>query len=100
MPKKILSPKVVVDPVYGIIDIRPVLAMVETEEFQALGDKRQLGMSHIVFPSATHTRLARTTRRASLPTGGSIMDSSLRAKATRLQAMRCITISATPRSHM
>jgi HD superfamily phosphohydrolase len=58
MPKKILSPKVVVDPIYGIIDIRPVLAMVETEEFQALGDKRQLGMSHIVFPSATHTRKA------------------------------------------
>lgn len=56
--KKIRSPKVVVDPIYGIIDIRPVLAMVETEEFQALGDKRQLGMSHLVFPSATHTRKA------------------------------------------
>jgi HD superfamily phosphohydrolase len=52
------SPKVIADPIYGIIDIRPVLAMVETPEFQALGDKRQLGMSYLVFPSATHTRKA------------------------------------------
>ncbi len=52
------SPKVVADPLYGIIDIRPVLAMVETREFQALGDKRQLGMAYLTFPSATHTRKA------------------------------------------
>ncbi len=52
------SPKVVADPVYGIIDIRPVLAMVDTPEFQALGDKRQLGMSYLTFPSATHSRKA------------------------------------------
>jgi len=52
------SPKVIADPIYGIIDIRPVLPMVETPEFQALGDKRQLGMSYLVFPSATHTRKA------------------------------------------
>jgi uncharacterized protein len=52
------SPKVIADPIYGIIDIRPVLAMVETREFQALGDKRQLGMGHLTFPSATHTRKA------------------------------------------
>ena len=58
MARKTASPKVIADPVYGIVDIRPVLAMVETEEFQALGDKRQLGMSHLTFPSATHTRKA------------------------------------------
>jgi HD superfamily phosphohydrolase len=52
------SPKVVADPICGIIDIRSVLPMVETPEFQALGDKRQLGMSYLVFPSATHTRKA------------------------------------------
>ncbi len=52
------SPKVVADPIYGIIDIRPVLPMVETEEFQALGDKRQLGMAYLTFPSATHSRKA------------------------------------------
>jgi len=54
--KKISTPKVIADPIYGIIDIRPVLAMVETPEFQALGDKRQLGMAYITFPSATHSR--------------------------------------------
>ena len=52
------NPKVVADPIYGIIDIRPVLPMVETREFQALGDKRQLGMAYLTFPSATHTRKA------------------------------------------
>jgi uncharacterized protein len=52
------TPKVIADPIYGIIDIRPVLKMVEAEEFQALGDKRQLGMASLVFPSATHTRKA------------------------------------------
>jgi uncharacterized protein len=52
------SPKVIADPIYGIIDIRPVLPMVDTREFQALDDKRQLGMSYLTFPSATHTRKA------------------------------------------
>ncbi len=56
--KKIMAPKVIADPVCGIIDVRPVLPMVETKEFQALGDKRQLGMSYLTFPSATHTRKA------------------------------------------
>lgn len=52
------TPKVIADPIYGIIDIRPVLPMIETKEFQALADKRQLGMSYLTFPSATHTRKA------------------------------------------
>jgi HD superfamily phosphohydrolase len=55
---KTKTPKVVADPIYGIIDIRPVLPMVETEEFQILGDKRQLGMAYLTFPSATHSRKA------------------------------------------
>jgi len=58
MAKKIHSPKVVADPIYGIIDIRPVVKMVDTPEFQALGDKRQLGMSYLTFPSAMHSRKA------------------------------------------
>ena len=58
MQKSGTSPKVIADPIYGIIDIRPVLKMVETEEFQALGDKRQLGMAYLTFPSATHSRKA------------------------------------------
>ncbi len=56
--KKIDTPKVIADPLYGIFDVRPVLPMIETEAFQALGDKRQLGMSYLTFPSATHTRRA------------------------------------------
>jgi HD superfamily phosphohydrolase len=56
--KKISTPKVIADPIYGIFDVRPVLAMIETKEFQSLGDKRQLGMSYLIFPSATHTRRA------------------------------------------
>ena len=58
MAKTSRTPKVVADPIYGIIDIRPVLPMVETEEFQILGDKRQLGMAYLTFPSATHSRKA------------------------------------------
>jgi HD superfamily phosphohydrolase len=52
------SLKVATDPICGIIDIRPVLPMIETEEFQALAEKRQLGMTYLVFRSAHHTRLA------------------------------------------
>jgi len=54
----ISTPKVVADPIHGVIDIRAVLPMVETPEFQALGDKRQLGMAYLTFPSATHSRKA------------------------------------------
>lgn len=56
--KTIPAPKVVSDPVYGIIDLHPILPMIETKEFQLLGDKRQLGMSYLTFPSATHSRKA------------------------------------------
>lgn len=56
--KKISTPKVIADPIYGIIDVRPVLPMIETKEFQALGDKRQLGMAYLTYPSATHSRKA------------------------------------------
>lgn len=56
--EKTKTPKVIADPIYGIINIRPVLKMVEAEEFQILGDKRQLGMAYLTFPSATHSRKA------------------------------------------
>jgi HD superfamily phosphohydrolase len=52
------TPKVIADPLYGIIDVRPVLPMMETREFQALSDKRQLGMAYLTYPSATHSRKA------------------------------------------
>lgn len=54
--KHILAPKVVSDPIRKIIDIRPVLPIIETREFQSLGYKYQLGVTYLVFPSATHTR--------------------------------------------
>src|SRR4030042_1315877 len=58
MTRRDLSPKVVADPISGLVDIRPVLPLVETPQFQALADKRQLGMTYLVFRSATHTRFA------------------------------------------
>lgn len=50
--------KMISDPVYGSIEIAPVLPIVETYQFQALTERRQLGLSTIVFPSAGHTRFA------------------------------------------
>lgn len=48
--------KVICDPLWGIIDITDFLPLVDVPEFQALGFKYQLGVTNIVFPSATHTR--------------------------------------------
>ncbi len=56
--QKITAPKIIADPIYGVFDVRQVLPMIETPEFQSLGDKRQLGMNYLVFPSATHSRKA------------------------------------------
>lgn len=50
------SPKVVADTIHDIIDISEVLPMIETREFQALSDKRQLGMTPLIFRSARHSR--------------------------------------------
>lgn len=52
------QPRVITDPICGVIDLGPVLPIIETPEFQALADKRQLGMTSLVFRSATHTRFA------------------------------------------
>lgn len=56
--QKIIAPKLVSDPIWGMINIRPVLPIIETPEFQQLGYKYQLGMTFLIFPSATHTRKA------------------------------------------
>lgn len=50
--------KMVTDPIYDCIEIAPVLPLVETPEFQALAEKRQLSLTSLAFPSATHSRLA------------------------------------------
>lgn len=57
-PLQIRTPKIISDPLYGPIDIRPVLSIVDTEQFQLLGERHQLGAAHVVFPSAQHTRKA------------------------------------------
>jgi HD superfamily phosphohydrolase len=47
------------DPVWGHIGFsRPLLRIVEHEQFQKLGRIRQLGPTALVYPGATHTRLA------------------------------------------
>jgi HD superfamily phosphohydrolase len=56
MNKLVTGPKNIFDPIWGIIDITPVLPMVDTPEFQALGYKYQLGVTNLLFPAATHTR--------------------------------------------
>lgn len=53
--------KLVMDPIHGFIDIRghPVVGeLVETALFQRLRRVGQLGLAHLVYPSATHTRFA------------------------------------------
>lgn len=56
MVKKFQSTKIVCDPLWGLIDITEILPMVDTPPFQALGFKYQLGVTSLLFPSATHTR--------------------------------------------
>ena len=53
--------KLVMDPIHGFINIReyPVVGeLVETGQFQRLRRIGQLGLAHLVYPSATHTRFA------------------------------------------
>lgn len=68
---KIKFPKIVSDPLWGLIDISGFLPMIDTADFQSLGYKYQLGFSFLIFPAATHTRkqhslgaFQRTTRLA------------------------------------
>jgi len=57
-------PKVIRDPVHNIIPFentpcdRLLLDLINTREFQRLRRIRQLGVSHLVFPGAEHTRFA------------------------------------------
>ena len=53
--------KLVMDPIHGFINIREYPAvgeLVETGQFQRLRRIGQLGLAHLVYPSATHTRFA------------------------------------------
>jgi HD superfamily phosphohydrolase len=60
----------VFDPLYGYIPLsKAEFRIVRSPLFQRLGQIRQLGFAHVLFPSATHTRLShslgvlRTTQR-------------------------------------
>ncbi len=49
--------KAIRDPVWGYIHLpRPVLALVDTEDFQRLRNITQLGYVHLVYPGARHSR--------------------------------------------
>jgi len=49
--------KEIYDPIHGFITITPLMeAVIDTPEFQRLRELKQLGATHYVFPSATHTR--------------------------------------------
>lgn len=50
--------KIFSDPVHGFVSVpkRLLLPLIETPEFQRLRRIRQLGLGHLVFPGAEHTR--------------------------------------------
>src|SRR3989344_3177516 len=53
-------PKVLYDPLGGVVDIRSVLPMVDAPQFQLLRNKRQLSLTDLAFPAACHSRLEHT----------------------------------------
>jgi HD superfamily phosphohydrolase len=53
---RIERPKVLYDPMLGVVDIRSVQPMVDAPQFQLLRDKRQLSLTDIAFPGARHSR--------------------------------------------
>ncbi len=49
--------KIIQDPIWGPIEVKPeFLQIIDTKEFQRLHWIAQLGLCHMVFPGATHTR--------------------------------------------
>lgn len=53
---KLSKPKIITDPLLGLIDITEILPLIDTAPFQSLGFKYQLGLTSAIFPAATHTR--------------------------------------------
>lgn len=54
-----LSNKTITDPIYGTIALTQLeAAIVSTRTFQRLHNVRQLGLAHLVFPSAGYSRFA------------------------------------------
>lgn len=50
------KPKIVIDPLLGLIDVTDIIPLMDILPFQSLGYKNQLGLTSSIFPAATHTR--------------------------------------------
>ena len=45
------------DPIHGMVELRPVeAALIDTRAFQRLRRIKQLGLTHLVYPGAEHSR--------------------------------------------
>ncbi|OYV68705.1 MAG: hypothetical protein B7Z72_08030 [Gemmatimonadetes bacterium 21-71-4] len=82
------------DPLWNTIAVEPLaLRLVDTPQFQRLRNVRQLGLAHLVYPGATHTRFEHAlgayhlARRAlALLDEGGLLDDALRAEAGVVRA--------------
>jgi HD superfamily phosphohydrolase len=54
--KDFRKPKIIIDPILGLIDVTEIMPLMDTAPFQSLGFKYQLGLVFQIFPAATHTR--------------------------------------------
>ncbi|MEK9194205.1 MAG: HD domain-containing protein [Patescibacteria group bacterium] len=53
---QVRKPKLILDPILGVIEVTEILPLIDVKEFQLLGFKHQLGLNSMIFPAATHTR--------------------------------------------
>ncbi len=74
--------KIINDPVYGFISIPTdlVFDLIEHPYFQRLRYIKQLGMTHLVYPGALHTRFHHALGAAYLGGGGGMAIETLRNK--------------------
>src|SRR5579872_2826089 len=57
--EKVNKAILVKDKIYKYIEISPLAKqIIDTVEFQRLRDLKQLGITHLIFPGATHNRFA------------------------------------------
>lgn len=81
-------PKVIRDPVHGIIPFedtdcdRLLLDLINTREFQRLRRIKQLGMSELVFPGANHSRFSHSI--GVLHIARKMLDRAIRLKSPRI----------------